>query len=764
MSSSSSTAGRTLADRLRGWPDERLVRLLTERADLGTPVPADSGQLASRAATRTSLLRALDLLTHAELLVLDALVVLGQTSIERLVEHVNGDPAVTRASAHRLVDLALVWEAPGGLRPLAAVTDLLRSGAAGPGSGLLPVSADPPSPAVLAERLAGLGEGARALAAHVDAHGGRGTTGTARRPTVPDGEPTSPVEELLAARVLVPAASDQPPGTVELPGEVGLALRDGRTTRQPVDDVPGLGTTEREARRCEHAAVGAATEAVRRVEQLLETWGTEPPSTLRTGGLAVRDLRAAARLLGVDEDHAALLVELAAAAGLLAQGSDHEGTPAWLPTPAYDAWCGREPAERWALLAGTWLSTSRVPGLVGGRDHTGKAWNALVPELSSSLAPETRRAVLAVLAEVEPGYGLADEDSLVKRLRWLRPRRPRLRDDLARWALREAAVLGVAGLGALPPYGRTLVLEGADEAGAQLAPKLPSPVEHVLLQADLTAVAPGPLAPEVARELGLVAEVESSGGATVYRFTAASVRRALDAGWAAADVHAFVARVSATPVPQPLTYLVDDAARTHGRVRAGRAASFLRADDESSLVEILHHQRAGELGLRRIAPTVVISNLEVEELVPLLRELGAAPVVEAADGTVHVVGTTRQRARVPRTARVAGGSAADRSGLGDEHWHEVARAVRAGDVAARNRPTLTAPLSPSGSLAALRDAVETGATVTIAYVDSHGASTERVVRPRRVEGGTLTAWDHRADDLRTFAVHRITTVRRTTGP
>jgi len=58
----------------------------------------------------------------------------------------------------------------------------------------------------------------------------------------------------------------------------------------------------------------------------------------------------------------------------------------------------------------------------------------------------------------------------------------------------------------------------------------------------------------------------------------------------------------------------------------------------------------------------------------------------------------------------------------------------------------------------LREAVETGASVLIGYVDNHGTRSERVVDPRSVEGGTLTAHDHRADDLRSFAVHRITSV------
>ena len=72
-------------------------------------------------------------------------------------------------------------------------------------------------------------------------------------------------------------------------------------------------------------------------------------------------------------------------------------------------------------------------------------------------------------------------------------------------------------------------------AATAMAAHLPAPVDHVLLQADLTAVAPGPLEGSLAQFMRLVADVESRGGATVYRFSAESLRRGLDAGWSSAQ-------------------------------------------------------------------------------------------------------------------------------------------------------------------------------------------------------------------------------------
>ena len=82
---------RSLADQLRSWPEEDLLRLLTDRPDLATPAPSDFGHLASRATAQSSIARALDILSRGELLVLDALVLAGQTTDEEIREGQSGN-------------------------------------------------------------------------------------------------------------------------------------------------------------------------------------------------------------------------------------------------------------------------------------------------------------------------------------------------------------------------------------------------------------------------------------------------------------------------------------------------------------------------------------------------------------------------------------------------------------------------------------------------------------------------------------------------
>lgn len=342
-----------------------------------------------------------------------------------------------------------------------------------------------------------------------------------------------------------------------------------------------------------------------------------------------------------------------------------------------------------------------------------------------------------------------------------------LRGRLAHWALDEAEALGLTGRGALASHARPLLEDAATgQAAKSLAPHLPEPLTEVLLQADLTAVAPGPLERELGAFLGVLADIESKGGATVYRFSPGSVRRALDAGRTATDLHVFLAAHSRTPVPQPLSYLIDDIARKHGRLRVGAASSYVRCDDDALLTEILADRRAAPLRLRLLAPTVLASPAPPDQLLARLREMGYAPAAESAEGDVLLARPDARRTP-PRAAPepVPDGPPPPDGPL----LAAAVRAVRAGDHAATltHKPKAPSAPSPSGvlprtvmaeTLATMQSATLTGTPLWIGYVNADGAASQRVIAPVKVEGGFVTAYDHTADEVRTYPLHRITGV------
>jgi predicted DNA-binding transcriptional regulator YafY len=59
-------------------------------------------------------------------------------------------------------------------------------------------------------------------------------------------------------------------------------------------------------------------------------------------------------------------------------------------------------------------------------------------------------------------------------------------------------------------------------------------------------------------------------------------------------------------------------------------------------------------------------------------------------------------------------------------------------------------------MAVLQQALRDKAKVWVGYVDAHGATNSRLVRPVSIGAGYLRAEDERTDMLHTFALHRIT--------
>ncbi|MFD4673446.1 helicase-associated domain-containing protein [Lentzea sp. NPDC058450] len=739
-------SGITLADWLRAQDDAALVALLRARPDLATPPPADMSVLATRIGTRASIARACEDLDTFTLAVLEALVVDGADAepVALPTQLLGPDvkPKPLKQAVARLKALALVWGDDDALSvpPLTREAFGAHPGGLGRRTGQT-------------YDLEGISEGEQRVLQKLAAGPPIGDTKDASR-VVPLEKAETPVQRLLARGLLL----RRDPGTVELPREIALTLRGERPLGpiQVTEPKPKTSTLDQSG--IDATGGGEALELVRHVEKLIASWSAEPAPVLRTGGLGVRELRKAAKDLDVDERRAALLIELVVGADLAANTEATE--PEWVPTTKADVWLAATAEVRWATLANAWLELPRLPALIGRRDEKDKLFNPLADEIRRAQAPRDRRWVLETLAAFPKGTAIANPADLAALLGWRAPRRGgRQRDELVRWTVEEGTAVGVLALGAITAAGRVLLDEGPGHAAKTLGDALPEPLDHVLVQADLTVVAPGRLEPDLADEMALVADVESAGSATVYRISEATVRRALDAGRTADELRELFAQRSRTPVPQSLSYLIDDAARRHGRLRGGAAGSFLRCDDSVLITEVLAHPEAARLELRRIAPTVIVSPLPLADVLDGLRSAGFAPAAEGPDGQVLDLrpGGRRTTPR-QRTARKPASPAVQ----ADERLGELVRLVRAGDRAAATprgeRVAVPGNLGagPSATLSLLQQAARARRRVLVGFVDSHGTAAQRVIEPHVVGGGVLEGYDHSYGEVLRFPLHRVT--------
>jgi hypothetical protein len=745
------TPGIPLGSWLADLPDERLIRLLERRPDLAQPPPGSIAALAARAQARQSLKAASDELDFLRLAVIDALLVLHAdsepVSVTKLLALTDGRAPESDVldALDDLKERALVW----GDTELRAAPDAGAGLPWHPGQVTLEYASQ--SAEQIAELIDGLDDPQRELLDRLLEGSPLGRT----RDAAPGAPADRPVPQLLAMGLLRRIDAD----TVILPRHVGQVMRGeepGPVALAAPDPVVAT-TTSADV---DAVAAGAAIDLLREFDVLLETLGAAPISELRSGGLGVREVRRLAKVTGIDEARLGLLLELAAAAGLIASGlpdpqPSNGEAPYWAPTVAADRFAEASPADRWYLLANTWLDLPARPTLIGTRGPDAKPYAALSDSLYSTAAPLDRRLLLGMLAELPPGAGV-DKRTASTALIWRRPRwTKRLQPAPMADLLAEAHLVGLVGRGAISTPGRVL-LDGPDDGSADvvdaMARVLPAPIDHFLVQADLTVVVPGPLERQLAEELAAVATVESAGTAMVYRVSEQSIRHALDIGKTAGALHSLFNKHSKTPVPQGLTYLIDDVARRHGQLRIGMAASFVRCEDPALLAQAVASSEGQALSLRTLAPTVAISQAPINEVLAALQDAGFAPAAE--DSTGAIVDIRARGARVPAPQRRRPHRPMPRPS--GESLSAVVGVLRKVTTA----PFGSVRIDPAVAMSLLQHAALRQDTVVIGYVDAAGVATQRVVSPITVAGGQLVAFDSASGRAREFAIHRITSVVR----
>ena len=356
----------------------------------------------------------------------------------------------------------------------------------------------------------------------------------------------------------------------------------------------------------------------------------------------------------------------------------------WLPTPAYDGWLDDPVATRWAALARAWLASTRVAGLVGGRDLRGRTLATARPRPGphgrarrpGRRARRPRRAAArcgAPTTDVAVGpAALAGAAS--RRPAAGRPRRPGRSRRPPGSASRAAA--------RSPGHGRLLAAGDDDARGGR--PRRGAAADRsttCCCRPTSPRSRPARWSPALARSLRLVADVESTGGATVYRFTEATVRRAFDAGLdGRRRAPALLGRHSRTPVPQPLAYLVEDVARPARPGPGRRSAVVLRPLRRRVDPRRAAHRPAGRPAAAAPdrADRAGLVGAARRRARPVARRWASRPPPRAPTATSSSAG----RSPGARTAAPAAGPRpADPAAPGDALLDAAVRAIRGGDRA-----------------------------------------------------------------------------------
>lgn len=738
--------GVTFADQLARLDVAALTALLDQRADvLVEPVPRALDELALRLGGADSLSRALPSMDGDEMVTARAVALLEPPDRRALARCVQASETLVDEVVDRLSARGLAWREGGRVelpmrlaahfageledfRPIRKIAGQARAEQVRAAVAALGGRAAGGTKPALVEELARLVADPAVVVAAI----GTLSPAAARhlrllldaRGFFLPGRVGPPAVELMDAGLLV-AAGHLP----ELPREIAaMLLVDGAVTGRPAV-APAAGPADDGRAGAEAALLALVT--------LLDDARSRPIAALKKGGVGARERGRLAKTLKLDDP--GLWIDVAHAAGLLAAGPG-----GYAPTAAYGTWRDGEPGARWASAALAWHALELAP--TSREIDDGEVPPPLPMHGGAGIL---RRSLLRAVAG---GGSLRAAGE--HHLDWFCPLHTDTayagRETVA--AVREATALGVVTGDRLTALGELLVATSGrpGELARRAAGFLPESRGRLVLQSDLTAVVSGLPTAAAAGLLAACAVAESRGVAATWRFTPASVRSAMDAGWTADDLRTELAAVAGQDLPQPLDYLIADVARRHGTVRV-RGVRACVVGAEAEIAEIAHTRSLRPLHLTQLAPTVLTSPNEPDDVVAKLRAAGFSPMPEDADGTVLLAppapGPAAETGRRAPRMRIAAADLAARllSGAAPEHavsatHHQLARVATHLD---------------DGELALLADALDHGRDVRIRYRNAAGNHSTRDIRPHHVYDRWLSAWCHLRDDEREFRLGGI---------
>jgi hypothetical protein len=270
---------------------------------------------------------------------------------------------------------------------------------------------------------------------------------------------------------------------------------------------------------------------------------------------------------------------------------------------------------------------------------------------------------------------------------------------------------------------------------------LPAQAKKLIIQADLTLIAPSPLPTELEIRLRRIADTEQIGMASSYRLSALSVSHGLETGLSAEEIRALLVELSDRELPQPVDYLLREAEQRFGRLRVAEGKNaehtIVSSEDSILLAEIQNNQKLKPLALHFSEKGELHTRFESEIVYFTLRDAGYIAVRVDSKNRVISPTETTERSAITESAKTIA--------------HDIQR-LREQDAKLGSKP------DDDDLMRQIQLAIRNKATALVTLNSSNGEQIQYLIQPVGLANGRLRAKDRKADVERTLPLASITSI------
>ncbi len=421
-------------------------------------------------------------------------------------------------------------------------------------------------------------------------------------------------------------------------------------------------------------------------------------------GLALPDVKRFSAHLGLDADLVKQIWEIARLSGVVTSLDSR-----WVLGEQARAWLDSPTTLRWQLLANSWFELLGSSANEDLKEHFKQPSSLTLSESFGWI------------------YPLSDAIGTTKQLK----------------VTDFAEVIGLTANGSPAPWFYQVV--AADFAGATkaIAKHFPATSSRIIVQADLSIVAPGPLDQKVEKGLRRFLDADKVGLASHFRISALSVSYALESGLAIGDIRTELSSLSEKTLPQPVEYLLTEVAKRFGRIKviadSAGSASFVEVTEPTLALELANDVRLRSLGLRQIEALRLFTKFSTDVAYFTLRDNGHLAVRLDARG--KLISPEKNALSVGASDKVS-------------PVESSIERLRAADSVGGSSDDET-------KLRQVQLAIKNKANIRVVYVGRDGGEYQFVLEPIGLANGRLRGRDRKADIERTLPMTNIITLELT---